>query len=492
MKPLSLATALISLLPPSVLARWTTSQSKATLPAHFKPAQVFSNANLNHIISLEKNYAKEQINVLVENVSNEPQDEYFIPFTSHQLARLGGFQVNDRKDATAGPFVSEVVEFDAHSPLQYYRIRLPAPLKPGGQQTLGISYYFLKAYTPLPASISQDEEQFLVYPFSVYASSAYPTMKQKTEVKMATSSKVADYTLITTEENEETFPQKQGSKLVYGPFGAKPVGASLPAQVRFEFTKPLTHISSLERDIQVSHWGGNVAFEERYTLYNRGANLSVPFNRVKWAQAQYFKTNSMALKEMRFPLQVGSVDAYFTDVIGNVSTSRFRSNLREASLELKPRYPVFGGWKYPFTIGWNSDSANLLRRASTGSYVLRVPFIEGPKQPEGIEYEQVHVRVLLPEGAHNVKIWTDIPETSIVETSVDRSLLYLDTVGRTMVEVKARNIVDEQRDRELILTYETLLVDTLRKPLVVFASAMAVFVAAWLVGMVEIGIATKS
>jgi oligosaccharyltransferase complex subunit alpha (ribophorin I) len=174
--------------------------------------------------------------------------------------------------------------------------------------------------------------------------------------------------------------------------------------VRFEFNKPVTHVSHLERDIEVSHWGGNVAFEERYTLHHRGANLSSLFNRVKWQQSQYYAPNTFALKEMKFPLRVGSADPYYTDVIGNVSTSKFRSNKREALLEIKPRYPVFGGWKYPFTIGWNSDAKNFLRKTAAGGFVLNVPFLEGPRQPEGVEYEQVQVRIILPEGAEYVPV----------------------------------------------------------------------------------------
>lgn len=256
----------------------------------------------------------------------------------------------------------------------------------------------MKAYSPLPASISQDESQFLAYSFSVYAPSAYTTTKQKTEVKFP-SANIPDYTKLPGSGDVSEFPQKQGTKLTYGPFDEKPAGASEPVTVRFEFTKPVNHISHLERDIEVSHWGGNVAFEERYTLHHLGANLSSPFSRVKWAQQQYYNPNSYALKEMRFPLRVGSADPYFTDVIGNVSTSRFRSNKREALLEIKPRYPIFGGWKYPFTVGWNSDAQNFLRSLSGGSHILNVPFLEGPKQVEGTEYEQVNVRVILPEGA---------------------------------------------------------------------------------------------
>ncbi len=229
------------------------------------------------------------------------------------------------------------------------------------------------------------------------------TLKQKTEVKSA-GTDIPEYTILPKSGSTPESPQLQGSKLTYGTFGEVPAGASEPVRVRYEFTQPLIHASSLERDIEISHWGGNVAFEERYVLHNRAANLSSPFSRVHWAQhqaqQQYFSQPTTALKDLRFPLKVGSADAYFTDVIGNVSTSRFRSNKREALLEIKPRYPVFGGWNYPFRIGWNSDAKHFLRKISGGEgYVLNVPFLEGPKQPEGMEYEHVEVRVILPEGA---------------------------------------------------------------------------------------------
>lgn len=286
----------------------------------------------------------------------------------------------------------------AHSTIQYYRIKFPEPLKAGGEQTLSITYYYTKSYKPLPASIPQEEAQYLVYSFNAYCPSAYTTSKQKTEIKAA-SSTIPDYTKLPGTGDVAEFPTKQGSKLTYGPFDEKPAGAVQPATVRFEFSKPVLHVSDLERDIEVSHWGGNVAFEERYTLYHHGANLSSLFSRVKWQQQQYYNPNSFALKELNFPLPPNSADPYYYDVIGNVSTSKFRNGKKEALLVAKPRYPLFGGWKYPFTVGWNADAKNFLRKATGGGYVLNVPFLEGPKQPEGIEYENTVVRVILPEGA---------------------------------------------------------------------------------------------
>lgn len=116
-----LATAFLSLLSPIPAAAKATGPavSKVNLPSTFTPPQVFKNANLVHVISLEKNFAKENINVLIENVSKEPQDEYFLPFTAEQMELVGGFEVKDRKDTTVTGFVVEAVEFD---PTRYDRI----------------------------------------------------------------------------------------------------------------------------------------------------------------------------------------------------------------------------------------------------------------------------------------------------------------------------------------------------------------------------------
>ncbi|KAI6877285.1 oligosaccharyltransferase alpha subunit, partial [Hortaea werneckii] len=200
-------------------------------------------------------------------------------------------------------------------------------------------------------------------------------------------------------------PQKQGTTFTYGPYGEREAGATQEASVRYEFTRPLTHGKLLERDVEVSHWGGNIATEERHWLTNRAAALKNQFSRVQYQQSAYYNPPTHALKDLRFPLTLGSVDAYFTDDVGNVSTSRFRTNSRESNLELKPRYPVFGNWNYSFKVGWNIDLNNYLRHVKGGgsdSYILNVPFFEGPKQAEGVEYERVVTRIILPEGAEYV------------------------------------------------------------------------------------------
>lgn len=64
----------------------------------------------------------------------------------------------------------------------------------------------------------------------------------------------------------------------------------------------------------------------------------------------------------------------------------------------------------------------------------------------------------------------------------------MDTVGRTTLTLTARNVFDEIRDRELIVTYEYPLLAGLRKPMMIFASVTGLFVAAWAIGSLDVGI----
>ncbi|KAJ4512869.1 dolichyl-diphosphooligosaccharide--protein glycosyltransferase subunit 1 [Exophiala dermatitidis] len=497
----------------------STQQSNLTTPqltqriltGDFKPAQVFENTNVVRTINLEKGYVRETTNVVITNTDNQAQTEYYVPFEYDVVGRIGGFDVRDKKHAERGPLdvtvaaLADVLE-DAQggfSPksTQYYIVHLTEPLPPKGTVTLSISYHILGALRPLPATIKQEEKQYLTYNFSAYIPSVYPTIKQKTKVKFP-SADIPEYTttegLITSNTAD---PEKQGSTLTYGPYETAkvPPGTIYPVTVRYEFNKPVLVCSVLERDVEVSHWGGNLATEERYWLRHDGAKLANQFSRLAWSTQNFYinagQMTTSALRELKVPLKPGSVDAYFTDEIGNVSTSRFRPNaVREASLELRPRYPLFGGWNYSFRIGWNNDLSSSVRKLQTppDTYILSVPLVQGPKSPEGIQYEKLVFRVILPEGATNVKYQTH-GSTGVPVLHAEHGLhkTFMDTLGRTELVLTATNVVDEARDVTVLVTYEYSLLAALRKPLTVFIGVAIVFVLAYLVGSVDTSIGKK-
>jgi oligosaccharyltransferase complex subunit alpha (ribophorin I) len=281
-------------------------------------------------------------------------------------------------------------------------VTFPSPIPAGESITISVSYALVSLLQPLPALIEQADSQTVTYSFSAKLPSAYKAALQKTKITLPTSNP-ADFTRLAKKNADGgADPTHQGTSLTYGPY--KDVGPTVegdPVTVRYEYTRPLLRATRLERDVEVSHWGGNVAFEERYWLTNRAARLKSHFSRVSWQMTQFgpMGGHTTAAKELRLTMGGAAADAYYTDDIGNVSTSRFAPGRKESALEIKPRYPVFGGWNYSFKVGWNADLAAFLRRGDGDRYVLKVPFMEGPKTAEGVEYGKVTVRVILPEGA---------------------------------------------------------------------------------------------
>lgn len=87
-------------------------RSKQVLPSTFTPPQVFKNANLVRITNLDKAYPRETINVIIENIDSKPQSEYYVPFETSLLSKVGGFEVRDKKAADKGMFKAEVVGLD--------------------------------------------------------------------------------------------------------------------------------------------------------------------------------------------------------------------------------------------------------------------------------------------------------------------------------------------------------------------------------------------
>lgn len=340
-------------------------------------------------------------------------------------------------------------------------VHFPEPLAPKSQITLGISYSVLNSLAPRPAVIQQADKQYLTYSFSAYVPSAYQTVTQKTKLKFP-STNVPDYTE-TSGLKSGADPERKGATYTYGPYETAKLapGTEYPVTVRYEFTNPVITAHLLERDVEVSHWGGNLATEERYWLRNNGSELANQFSRVEWTFSSYQKAPSSAVREITYPLQPGSVDPYFTDDIGNVSTSRYRpgNGKTAAHLELKPRYPIFGGWNYSFKVGWNNDLGRFLRQVKgADSYVLKVPFLQGPKIPEGIQYERVVVRVVLPEGAHNVRYQTvegansnGLPGANHIRASLSTLKTYMDTLGRTTLTLEVDSLTDEARDAQLVV-----------------------------------------
>lgn len=112
------------------------------------------------------------------------------------------------------------------------------------------------------------------------------------------------------------------------------------------------------------------------------------------------------LHSLRLELPPGINNVYYYDLVGNVSTSRFNPApvvpkgepvKKPSVLEVKPRYPVMGGWNYTFTLGWDADLANAAGyNKSSGEYTVEVPIMTAIS---GAIVDNLEVKIVLPEGA---------------------------------------------------------------------------------------------
>lgn len=93
-------------------ANLTTHSSRNLQPSTFSPPQHWRNVNLVRQINVERSYAKETLNVVVENVAGQAQRDYFLPFEAGTRGRIGGLEVRDKKEPDRRGFHAQVLEGD--------------------------------------------------------------------------------------------------------------------------------------------------------------------------------------------------------------------------------------------------------------------------------------------------------------------------------------------------------------------------------------------
>lgn len=77
----------------------------------------------------------------------------------------------------------------------------------------------------------------------------------------------------------------------------------------------------------------------------------------------------------------------------------------------------------------------------------------------------------------------------VVTSSITSHKSFMDTLGRTTLELTAMNVVDESRNKHLIVTYDYPFTAAYRKPITIFVAIMAVFATAWGIGKLDVSIA---
>lgn len=171
--------------------------------------------------------------------------------------------------------------------------------------------------------------------------SVYPTETERLTVAIE-SSKIRKYE---PAEGDETVTKTQRS-LKYGPYKDTQPFSFAKISVHFVHNEPMPLFKEAKTEIVVSHWG-NIAIDEYYILQNEAAKIKGQFSRADYYQTGEFAYSggdtSIKSLHTEFPRHIH--DLYYTDYIGNISSSHAFRDEHAVTLDIEPRFHVFGGWK---------------------------------------------------------------------------------------------------------------------------------------------------
>jgi len=377
---------------------------------------------------LRSNVEEVQTNYEVKNTGKDAASFFYVTIPASRMDRLSILQAFKGVKGSAPPKEQLAVDTvallsGAPTGTGCFKVALPASLAAGSSVKVTVITSFTRTLVPFPAAIGQADKQLVLYTGSQYELSPYTVTTQTGSFKLASS----------TVESHSKPGGLNGDVVTYGPFKDQEPYQSKEITIHFLNNSPFATFVSAVREIEISHWG-NIAVEERYILEHTGAKLKTGFSRWDYQRNPARPGADPSFRQINAILPAQSRDVYYRDEIGNVSTSHVRDTPEGVLLELEPRFPMFGGWKTDFYIGYNVPSQQGLAISSdTGHYVLTMPF----GVPFPVSVDNLEVRVILPEGSENI-LWSTPFDVDSV--TWDKRLTYLDTFGRPVLVLKKSNV----------------------------------------------------
>jgi len=412
-------------------------------------------------IDLSTQLARYDVNATYANTGSKSASEIFLTSLLEAAPRLSWLEVqHDGKSLVVKPESSIEKQVDGKKKsFSLYRVVLAKALAPQESVQLRITAVFTHVLQPYPTKITQFEKQFVRFVGNAFYSTPYTVQTQTTVVRLFSSR---------VESKSEVPPTTvKGDTITYGPYADRAPFSYADLSVHFENNAPFLTVNTYQKDIEISHWG-NVAVEETYSLEHSGAQLKGTFSRYDYQRGQAQAPSHIPV--MRQILPYGASDIYYRDEIGNISTSHVSFSQRGITLDLIPRFPLFGGWKFGFYMGYNLPAQNYLFKdtQTSGLYMLNITFAT---DFDDAVIDDAAVRIIFPEGASNIEYHVPF---DIDASSTDLHHTYLDTSGRPVLVLKKKNIVNEH-NRFFQVTYNFSTTSMLREPFLLIIAFLLFF-----------------
>uniref|UniRef100_A0A8C5DYY9 Dolichyl-diphosphooligosaccharide--protein glycosyltransferase subunit 1 n=1 Tax=Gouania willdenowi TaxID=441366 RepID=A0A8C5DYY9_GOUWI len=415
------------------------------------------NEDVKRTVDLSTHLAKITAEIVLSNRGPSAVSSFMLavePELAQHLAYIGASVKVDEDDDGTLELQQTTVRGQSG---EFYNVQLPSSLAAGSQLKTKVELMFSHVLKPFPTQIAQAERQLVVFQGNHYLYSPYPTRSQTTRVRLA-SKTVESYTKLGN-------PSKNDEIIEYGPFSDIAPFSQDTMKIHYENNSPFLTISSITRTIEVSHWG-NIAVEETIDLRHTGAVLKGPFSRYDYQRQS--DSGISSVKSFKTILPASAQDVYYRDEIGNISTSHLQVLDDSVEVEVRPRFPLFGGWKTHYIIGYNLPSYEYLYTLGD-QYALKMRLIDHVYDDQVID--EMTVKIILPEGARNIHV--DTPY-KIHRMPNQLHYTYLDTFGRPVLVATKNNLV-EQHIQDVVVHYNFNKILMLQEPLLVVGAFYILF-----------------
>ncbi|XP_010471789.1 PREDICTED: dolichyl-diphosphooligosaccharide--protein glycosyltransferase subunit 1A [Camelina sativa] len=407
-------------------------------------------------IDVTSQFARVTKSLKVVNPGSESVSEFMLTFPKFLGNNLAYLSVKTKRPL-ANLSVKKADPKGIPDSISVYSVALPKTLSKGDSLTLEVVATFTNVLQPFPEKITQGEIHLVMLQESAQYLSPYTVESQSLSIKLP-NARIESYSKL---ENTKL----QGSELKYGPYKNLPPFSYSPIVVHFESKAAFAVAEKLVREIEVSHWG-NVQVTEHYNVVHRGAQLKGEFSRLDF-QARPNPRGVSAFRHLLARLPPRAHSIYYRDDIGNISTSEMQSDSKKTELLIEPRFPLFGGWKTFFTIGYGLPLSDFLF-ASEGKRFVNISF--GSPMIDLVT-EKIIVQVVLPEGSKDISVTTPFA----VKQSQEIKYSHLDIAGRPVVVLEKNNVVPDH-NQHIQVYYKFSNINLLSEPLMLISGFFVLFI----------------
>lgn len=194
-----------------------------------------------------------------------------------------------------------------------YTVELPYFIDVGSKMQIHILELHKDRLSPKPDKIPLgSDEQKVEFIDNLYASSMYHIVSQEVTLALPNINNIEYYT-------QKNATRISKSHIIhYGPLLGEFKEEEL--RIHYEHPIPLIFFPNVERQILLSHLG-NIAIDEHIELKNDASGLDGEFNRIKYNSLTSHNHAGHIFRKLNTQLPRKAFGLYYTDVIGNVSTS---------------------------------------------------------------------------------------------------------------------------------------------------------------------------